>query len=255
MAETPLPRKRRRTCCALLLALALAGGALVAWEAEGVPATEEGPAAAALAERVEAAVDLAAWQRTGAVAWTFAGIHEHLWDRRRKLARVVGGSRRVLLRLGDQSGRAWRDGEELEGEARDRALRWAWEQWCNDSFWLNPLAKLRDEGVTLSRCELGEGREGLLVRYASGGVSPGDAYLWTVNPEGLPESWKMWVGLIPVPGVDATWEGWTTLATGARVATQHRLILGVPLNLSQVEGATTLSDLEPGPDPFALLFD
>lgn len=254
-SESPPPRWGRRLClgCGALLALlglALLAGLAAEWDAR--PSGEAGPAAEALAARLEAAVDVAAWRRTGAVRWTFAGVNEHLWDRRRGLARVASGERRVLLRLKDQSGRAWRGETELSGAERDAALQWAWAAWCNDSFWLNPLAKLRDGGVELKRCQL-EGREALLVQYGSGGVTPGDAYGWLLGEDGLPERWKMWVSIIPIPGVDATWEGWVTLETGAKIATEHRLLGGLNLALSEVAGAASLSELVSGPDPFAPL--
>ncbi|MGE0707967.1 MAG: hypothetical protein AB7N76_14725 [Planctomycetota bacterium] len=256
-SPTPTPasepaRSRRRLACglALLLPVVLLV-ALVAWEAEPRPTGVEGPVAEALAARLEAAVHLPAWRATGAVRWTFAGMHRHLWDRGRGLALVEEGTRRVYLRLADQSGRAFEGGQELEGAARAGALAWAWDAWCNDSFWLNPLAKLRDAGVTREAV----GEHGLLIRYASGGVTPGDAYLWVLGPDDLPTRWKMWVSIIPVPGVDATWEGWTTLATGAKVATLHRIGGLLPLELSEVKGAATLAELEPGPDPFAPLGD
>lgn len=232
------------------LGLALLVGVAAEWDAR--PEGSPGPEAEALAARLEAAVDLSAWRRTGAVRWTFAGVNEHLWDRRRGFARVVSGERRVLLRLSDQSGRAWQGELELSGAERDAALQWAWAAWCNDSFWLNPLAKLRDEGVELRRCEL-EGREALLVQYGSGGVTPGDAYGWVLGAGDLPERWKMWVSVIPIPGVDATWGGWVTLETGAKIATEHRLLGGLNLALGEVAGAASLEELVPGVDPFAPL--
>lgn len=258
MTDAPPPKRKRRACCALLLLPLVVLGVALAFEHESAPSGIEGESAERLAAEVERAVNLEAWHQTRALRWTFAGIHDHLWDRDRGFARVVRGKRKVLLVLAEEGrvGRAWEGERELSGEELASRLNWAWVQWCNDSFWLNPIAKMRDGGTARLDCgPVGEGGEGrrLMVRYSSGGVTPGDRYVWEIGPDGLPRRWKMWVSLLPVGGVDATWEGWQTLETGAKVSTEHGLLLGIRLKLTKVAGAASLSGLESGPDPFAPL--
>jgi hypothetical protein len=234
--------------------VALAGVSL--WIAhEPRPEGTEGPAAEALARRMEEAVDLEAWARTGAVRWTFAGRHEHLWDRDRSVARVRWGEGvEALIHVGTGRGRAYRGGREVGGAEARAILEEARAKWINDSFWLHPIAKLRDEGVTRARVVLEDGTEALLVRYASGGLTPGDAYLWIPGEDGLPREWRMWVSILPIGGVSTTWEGWETLATGAKISTRHEGPLGLTLELTDVAGAETLAALTGGADPFAPLF-
>jgi hypothetical protein len=62
----------------------------------------------------------------------------------------------------------------------------------------------------------------------------------------------MWVSILPIPGLEASWEGWTTLPTGARVATEHR-VAGLTLRLRDIAAAETLAALEGATDPFAPL--
>lgn len=220
------------------------------------PAATPGPEGDRLAERMMAAVNAEAWAKTGAVTWVFAGRNQHLWDRERGLARVRWGDTSVLVDLGKQVGRATRGGHPVEGRAGERLVERAYAAWINDSFWLNPVVKALDEGTSRAVVvPTGEdaGREGLLVQYASGGLTPGDAYLWILGPDGTPVAWRMWVSVIPVGGVRASWEGWITLSTGARVSTRHALG-PVALELSEVAGAATLSELVQGEDPFAALF-
>lgn len=223
-----------------------------------------GPEADALARRMMAAVDVDAWQRTGAVRWDFAGRQQHLWDRQRNFVRVRFDGNEVLLDLDTRHGLATARGEAVEGPEREALLTSAWEFWVNDSFWLNPVAKLFDDGTerALVSLESGSGdvedgpkaAEGLLVTYTSGGVTPGDAYLWIVGPDGLPIAWRMWTEILPAGGIDASWDGWTTLATGAKIATRHHTPI-FELVLSNVEGAATLGELLPADasDPFAPL--
>lgn len=229
----------------------LVAAALLAHEPR--PEGRSGAEADALARQLEGAVDVEAWERTGAVAWTFAGRNEHLWDRERGFARVRWDDVEALLHAGGARGRAYRGGRQVQGEEAREILEDAHARWINDSFWLNPIAKLRDPGVTLSVVELEEGGDGLLVSYSSGGLTPGDAYLWMVGDDGLPRAWKMWVSIIPVGGVEATWEEWVTLSTGARVATRHEGPLGIEVRLTDVAGAESVGELVEGDDPFAPL--
>lgn len=232
---------------ALLLAVALGGWAYLR---HPMPATAPGDADA-LARRMLAAVDAAAWERTGAVRWSFFNGDRHLWDRARGFERFEHGDERVLLNLSTRRGLAWRGGRLLSGAALDAALDTAWRRWINDSFWLNPVVKAFDEGVARSVVREG-GRDALLLRYRSGGVTPGDSYLWLLDANGRPRAWRMWVSVLPIGGLEASWEGWTRLATGALVATVHQM--GPKrLEIRDVAGAETLAALTPGADPFAAL--
>lgn len=237
-----------------LVVLLLVGG-VGAWlysRNEPRPVGVAGPAADELARRMERAVNIEAWGRTGAVRWRFGGNNSHLWDRQRGLSEVRWGDERVLLRLADRSGLAFHAGLPLSAGDAQRYIDKAYRYFINDSFWLNPVAKLFDPGVVRERVEM-EGGPALLVRYTSGGLTPGDAYLWLLGEDGLPRAWKMWVKIIPVGGVEASWERWQTLSTGAKISTMHKVGPRI-LALTDVEGAGSLSELTDGEDPFAPLF-
>ena len=166
-------------------------------------------------------------------------------------ARTLRSGRSTVVSLPVGGDRVIMDQSPVGALLLDPALQIAW---VNDAFWLNPLAKLRDEGVSLAVVD-DDGEESLLVSYASGGLTPGDAYLWRVGPDGTPTAWKLWVSILPIGGVETSWEGWVTLDTGARISTRHAGPLGLTLELTDVEGATTLDALVDGPDPFAPLFE
>ena len=234
----------------LVLSLLLASAPLHAAPKKPVPAGVEGEAANSLAHAMERAVNLDAWQKTGAVKWTFAGHAQHLWDLRRMLDRVRIDDAEILVDLGTQKGKAWKKGVEVTGAEADELVKKGYASWANDSFWLNPIAKLFDAGVTRSLVKTEDGAQALLVHYASGGVTPGDSYLWMAGPDGKPKAVRMWVSVFPEGGMEVTWTGWTPLGTGAVVATTHAMgARSIPV--SDVAGAATLSELEPGKDPFA----
>jgi hypothetical protein len=254
--RTP-PRSTRsliRRGAGALAACALAGaGALVAC-GHTLPTGLPGPEAEALAHRMAAAVHADAWARTGAVRFRFRGDTEHLWDKTRNLARVtfLRSGEVVLLDVARRDGRAYENGRELTGAPRQKLITRAWERFCNDTFWLNPLVKLFDDGVTRSRVVDKDG-ESLIVHYAAGGVTPGDSYQWLVGEHDLPRAWRMFVKIIPVKGLEISWGGWLTLQTGAVVATEHRALRLDAVRIRDAVGAATLAELEPGPDPFAAI--
>lgn len=206
----------------------------------------------ALARRMLTAVHADDWARTGAVRWTFFNGARHLWDRTRSYERFEDHDLRVLIDLNTRRGLAWRGGNALAGPALDAALDTAWKRWINDSFWLNPAVKAFDDGVSRAVVRGGDGRDALLLRYRSGGVTPGDSYLWILDADGRPRAWRMWVSVLPIAGLEATWEGWTRLSTGALVSTSHQMG-PMHMTLRDVAGAETLAALVPGADPFAAL--
>lgn len=233
------------------LLVVLAAGAWLVWH-HPMPATHPGDADA-LARRMTTAVNADAWARTGAVRWTFFDGAHHLWDRGRNLERYEKGDLRVWLDLTSRQGVAFRGATRLTGEARAKALETVWARWINDSFWLNPVVKCFDDGVSRALVRDDAGRDGVLLSYRSGGVTPGDRYLWLLDANDRPRAWRMWVSVIPIGGLEATWEGWTQLPTGAWVSTLHHMGPAT-MRLKDVAGAETLSALVPGEDPFAPLF-
>ena len=233
---------------ALIIALLL-GVATVAF-GHPRPDAAPGPEGDAVAVRMTEALGQAAWDQTGAVSWTFAS-NSHLWDRTRHYSQVSWGETRVVVDLETQQGRAFHGDQEITDRRAVRLVKKAYAAWVNDSFWLCAPFKANDPGTNRAAVPV-EGQDGVLVSYSSGGLTPGDAYLWLLGPDGVPTAWRMWVSVIPVGGVEASWEDWVTLPTGARLATTHRLGPAT-LRLGDVRGAATLAELAPGPDPFAPL--
>jgi hypothetical protein len=235
----------------LLLAALAAGGLVLAVRHPGPPSGTSGPEADQVAHALERAINLDSWKATGAIQFSNGSRHI-LWDKKRNLARVEWRGKKVLLDVGKKSGRAFEEGQEASGQARAQLVDKAWKIFINDSFWLNPLAKLFDDGVTRSAARVDD-QDALIVSYASGGATPGDSYVWLLNgQDGRPRAWRMYVSILPVAGIEATWENWTLLSTGAYVATTH-LVLGMPLvRLTNVEAGAKLSDLVPE-DPFTSL--
>lgn len=221
----------------LLVLVPLSAWALSRPRPEGTP----GPEADALAHRVEAAVGKAAWDQLGGIRFRYAGDHRYLWDRSRGRVRVEFGGHTAWIELAGRSGVAEKGGVRLAGAEAEAALQKGYAWFCNDSFWFNPALKLFDEGVERELLPTGE----LLVRYGSGGVTPGDTYVYELGADGLPVAWRMWVQVLPVGGLRARWLDWTRFDNGAAYAATRRLG-PLPMRVDEVAVAGTVEEIEPG---------
>ena len=180
------------------------------------------------------------------------GSHEHLWDRQRHLANVKWKKYEVFIDLNNRQGLAFKKGERIEGKEKEKLMKKAWKYWINDSFWLNPVSKVFDEGTERSLVDLKDGRSGLRVSYSSGGDTPGDTYVWILDEDHRPVSWKMWVSIIPIGGLEIPWNNWEIMATGVHICSLHDA--AIDLKLANVKCGFRLEDIIDGEDPFSILF-
>lgn len=245
--------KKRYILGILMLLLVVGVGVMWVMLSHALPKGTPGPKADALAKAMQQASNQDAWDKTGAVTWHFGGRNVHLWDRKRSLSRVQWGIHEVLFPIGaPTTGIAKVNGKIVTNKTvRTKLLKKGYAFWCNDSFWLNPVDKLFDKGV-VRKLVVKDGKEHLLAEFASGGVTPGDKYLYLLDDKKMMTAWYMYVRILPIKGLAASFAGWTTLSTGAKVSTRHS-IGPMTLKLTNVKGAATLAGLVK-PDPFALLF-
>ncbi len=132
------------------------------------------------------------------IEFTFRNSNHYRWDRFNNSVVVKWAEEEVYLDLN----RSMDTYNLLEVKA--------YQKFINDSFWLIAPFKVRDDGVIRSTVEVENGR-GLLVTYSSGGLTPGDSYLWIIGEDGLPVAWKLWTSNIPVGGLELSWAGWVKL--------------------------------------------
>ena len=227
--------------------------AILAWWAHQPRPVGHSPEQAdQLANKMLTAINAPAWDTTHWVQWTFRGARDFLWDKQRHFVQVRWGDHEVLLHTKTVTGKAFTNGTPVTGSEADELIQTAWAHFCNDSFWLNAPAKVFDPGTERHLATTDDGRQGLLVTYTSGGVTPGDAYLWHLDATGLPVSYQMWVNIIPIGGLEFSWEDWTTLDGGARIAQFHRSsLLEIPIENGRA--ATDWIGLQLTSDPFVAL--
>lgn len=214
-------------------------------EPEGIPS----PEADALTQKMFTAIDKVAWDTTAFVQWDFGGRHQFLWDKKRHFTQVDWGTTKVLLDINNITGKVFENGTEVTGDAAKATLKTAWDYFNNDSFWLNAPAKAFDGGTQRSLVTLADGREGLKVKYSSGGTTPGDSYVWILDETGLPTSYKMWVSIIPIGGLEFGWTDYMQLYSGAKISQMHKSKI-FDLKISDVKAGESFSDFGLAADPF-----
>ena len=231
----------------LLLIMGVAGFVTLKIMDEPVPQGEQGQAAERLADKMLKAVNHEAWEKLPAVKWSFYRGHDFIWDKRRDLVEVKWDNMRVLLNTREVKGVAFREGQQLSGSEAEEAIQTAWEYFANDSFWLAAPFKIKDPG-TERRLVDHDGKDALLVTYSSGGVTPGDSYLWILDEDGTPSAWKMWASILPIGGLSYTWDNWKTYNYNVKLSSSHEGIMDV--NLSNIEVSDNVANLNKGIDPF-----
>ena len=236
----------------IILLLLIVGLFIAGWIiSEPLPAGTSGPEAEALAKKMQMATHQTAWDTTHYISWNFADRHHLLWDRNRNFVQVSWSENKVILNTQNHlEGVVWENGAEISDEEdKIEKLNEAWSYFCNDSFWLNAPGKIFDPGTSRKIVEMEDGSQGLMISYSSGGVTPGDSYLWILDETGLPIKWKMWVNIIPIGGLEATWDNWTSLPTGAKVATAHK-IGWYESGLTEIKAGNSWEAIGIAEDPF-----
>ncbi len=210
----------------VLLLLGVIGfGILYAIYNEPIPEGKSGPAADALAEKMLKAVNNEAYTNTRYLEWSFLdGAHHYKWDKENGRVQVGWDNYEVKLNLNNPSkSEVLENGAVVIDDLKTELIATAIDYFNNDSFWLVAPFKIIDKGTERSIVTLEDGSEALLVKYSSGGTTPGDAYLWKLLPNGFPQSYQMWVKVIPIGGLEASWDDWKIMESGVALPATHKI--------------------------------
>lgn len=221
--KPPVLKKVLRILFILILSITVIGGAAIYYLDKPLPKGTNMEIADDIAQKVLSATNAAAWENTRFVRWTFAANHHFLWDKKRHYVQVKWDDAEVLLYTQKlQRSVAFSNGRMLDGDEKSKLIQKAWEFFCNDSFWLCAHTKLFDPGTKRYLIE-GKQNKHVMVQYSSGGVTPGDTYVWNLDDNFRPVSYEMWVSIIPIGGLKAGWNEWTETSTGAWLPKSHSL--------------------------------
>ncbi|WP_027076139.1 hypothetical protein [Maribacter antarcticus] len=192
---------------------------------EKLPEGRPGADADALAQKMLSTLNYDKFKQTRFLEWSFqGGAHQYKWDKEKRNVAVSWDDFLVNLDLiAPESSLVFKNGERLMDIESEAFIEKAVGYFNNDSFWLVAPYKVFDSGVTRSIVPLPDGTDGLLVTYTTGGSTPGDSYLWMLQPNGFPKSFKMWVNIIPIGGIEATWDDWDEMESGVFLPKSHEM--------------------------------
>jgi biopolymer transport protein ExbD len=205
---------------------------------EPLPTGKSGPQADELAQKMMKAINVDAFKNTRYLEWTFRkGKHTYKWDKALQKVKVSWDDMTVNLMLKEtQNSVVFQKTSMVKDDKRRKnAIEKALKMFNNDSFWLVAPFKVFDVGVERRLVKLDDGTNGLLITYTKGGTTPGDSYLWKLRADGFPESFKMWVQIIPIGGLEASWDDWQIVNSGAFLPKSH-LIGPLKLDMGNVRG-------------------
>ncbi|APZ47910.1 hypothetical protein BW723_17120 [Polaribacter reichenbachii] len=211
---------------------------------EDLPQGKKGKEADALAIKMYNAINHEAFENTEILKWSFRNEHFYTWHKQQNIVHISWAENKVTLNTKQpEKSVVYVDGKISENK---KLIKQAQGYFNNDSFWLIAPYKIFDAGTERSIIKH-EGKNALMVTYTSGGSTPGDSYLWILDENYYPTSFKMWTSVIPIGGVSGSWSNWKKTEAGIKLPTKHTLSLfGLEIDMGNVnaynEKANELAD-------------
>ena len=177
----------------------------IQWLSKPLPESITGPEADQLARDVQKALNIEGYEELGEIQFSFRD-HHYLWNKTEDRVLVAWEDYQVELILSEiESSKIVQGGKDSN---REGLVEKAKAYFYNDSYWLVAPFKFFDPGVVRSLVETTNGDKALLITHTSGGVTPGDSYLWYFDENLVPTHFELWVSIIPIKGISATWSSW-----------------------------------------------
>ena len=178
-----------------------------------------------LAHKMLEALNDSAYKQTRYLDWSYqGGRNSYHWDKALGKVEMSWGEYSGTIDLVTPEHSIIKvKGNPVSEEDKSGLINMAISNFNNDSFWLVAPFKIFDQGTKRSLVELDNGRKGILVTYTTGGDTPGDTYLWELNDQFIPVKFSMWVQIVPLKGLGASWEGWRKTESGVLLPQFHKV--------------------------------
>ena len=188
-----------------------------------------------LANKVLKAIKHKNYKNTRYLEWSFGGGRSFKWDKEKHVVDVYWDSIHVNLHPRNKVESTVFINDKQQKISDSLIIKKAWDIFNNDSFWLVAPHKLFDDGV-IRTIEKIDKKDALRVTYTKGGTTPGDSYVWILDDNYIPKSYKMYLVNKRMNGTPATWEDWITTKSGTLLPTNHTFSNGAKLSMGEVKG-------------------
>ncbi|TYA78763.1 hypothetical protein [Seonamhaeicola marinus] len=197
---------------------------------EELPTGLEGEKADILATKMLDALNKKAFDSTNVFEWTYKSRRHYKWEKLKNCCEVYWEDKKVKLFFDNSTpNQAYVHSFKVDGELADELIKDAKKYFHKDAFWVFAPYRVFDDNVKRAYVNTAQGKA-LLVTYPNRG-----AYLWHLDNNGTPKSFKMWDDQTPIDGLEASWNTWTTTETGAKLPTGHE-ILFFGMEITDIKG-------------------
>ncbi|ARV08679.1 hypothetical protein BTO05_03140 [Winogradskyella sp. PC-19] len=192
---------------------------------EDLPTGKSGIEADNLATKMLDGLNYEAYKNTDYIEWTFKGRQSYKWYKTADSCEVKWKNFKVILDFKNKKkSKVFVANQQYNGIEKQKYIDKATAYFNNDSFWLVAPYKVFDKDTQRKIVKTKDNKNALLITYKSGGSTPGDSYLWHLDKNNIPTSYQMWVNILPIDGLEASWSDWTTTKSGAQLPTFHKLL-------------------------------
>ncbi|AUC14601.1 hypothetical protein BTO06_05375 [Tenacibaculum sp. SZ-18] len=207
---------------------------------EALPTGNKGEKAEELAQKMLSAINHEAFENAELLEWSFRGTNSYKWYKQQGKVEVSWNENKVILNTNfPEQSEVYVKGQKV---TNNELITKAQAYFNNDSFWLIAPHKIMDNGVERSIVKVNN-KDALMVTYTSGGTTPGDSYLWMLNENYFPTSYKMWTKIIPIGGVEATWSDWKDTEAGFKLPTRHTAnLFDLSIDMGNPKASTPKAD-------------
>ena len=200
-----------------------------------LPQGKTGEKADQLAFNISNALHYEAYQNTDIISWTVQGF-DYIWNKTANKVDIQWGINHVIYTTNTPQNSQILKPTNLSEEKKQKIIETAKSKFNNDSFWLVAPFKLFDDSAERRYIEATENENSsLLITYTSGGSTPGDSYQWFVDSNFIPTHCKMWVSVIPIKGLPATWSDWEATETGILFSQKKKILGQIPFPITNIK--------------------
>lgn len=207
----------------LITVLVLGAGVYFSFH-EPIPAAKAGSQAEELSQKMLKAINYVNYQKLRYLEWSYNDKHHYKWDKTKEFVQVRWDDIKVDINLNNYAiSEVYMGGVKMHTDPKEELIAKAVTYFKNDSFWLVAPFQIMDPNVKRYSVELENGDYGLLVTYLDDKDKPVDSYLWLLNDNGFPNSFKMWTKSNPIGGIKASWDQWKVTDANVFLPSKHEL--------------------------------